>query len=51
MPYPRMMRVRQHFDAPTLDDVPGVIREELAKLPLSDQIKTCEQDRLRSDLY
>lgn len=42
MPYPRMMRICQHFDAATLNDVPGVIREALAKLPLSDQIKTGE---------
>ena len=39
MPYPRMMLIRQHFDAPTLHDVPGAIRQELAKLPLSTRIR------------
>ncbi|MEE9417885.1 MAG: lactate racemase domain-containing protein [Desulfatiglandaceae bacterium] len=39
MSYPRMMRIRQHFDAPRLHDVAGAVREELAKLPLSNQIK------------
>ena len=39
MPYPRMMVIRQHFDAPTLHDVPGAIRQELAKLPLSTRIR------------
>jgi hypothetical protein len=39
MPYPRMMCIRQHFDAPTLQDVPGAIRQELAKLPLSTRIR------------
>jgi hypothetical protein len=39
MPYPRMMCIRQHFDAPTLQDVPGAIRQELAKLHLSTRIR------------
>ena len=39
MPYPRMMCIRQHFDAPTLQDVTGAIRQELAKLPLSTRIR------------
>jgi hypothetical protein len=39
MLYPRMMLIRQHFDAPTLQDISGAIRQELAKLPLSDRIK------------
>lgn len=39
MLYPRMMLIRQHFNAPTLQDIPGAIRQELAKLPLSDRIK------------
>jgi hypothetical protein len=34
-----MMRICQHFNAPTLQDIPGTIRQELAKLPLSDRIK------------
>jgi hypothetical protein len=39
MLYPRMMLIRQHFNAPTLQDIPGAICQELAKLPLSDRIK------------
>jgi hypothetical protein len=39
MLYPRMMLIRQHFDAPTLQDISGAIRQELAKLPLSDRIR------------
>jgi len=39
MPYPRMMCIRQHFDAPTLQDVTGAIRQELAKLPFSTRIR------------
>jgi len=35
-----MMRLRQHFDTPTLHDIGGTIREELSRLPLSTQIKT-----------
>jgi hypothetical protein len=34
-----MMCIRQHFDAPTLQDVPGAIRQELAKLHLSTRIR------------
>jgi hypothetical protein len=39
MSYPKMMRIRQRFEAPRLTDVAGAVREELAKLPLSEQIK------------
>ena len=42
MPYPRMMRVRQHFDAPQLEDVAGAVREEAAALNLSSKVKPGE---------
>jgi len=42
MAYPYMMRIRQHFEAPTLHDVAGAVREELAKLSLSTRIRPGE---------
>ncbi|MFH1570156.1 MAG: lactate racemase domain-containing protein [Gemmatimonadota bacterium] len=39
MPFPRMMRVKQHFDAPTVDDIPAAIRAEIAKLGLSGKVR------------
>ncbi len=39
MYYPRMMRIRQHLKGPRLPDVAAAVREELAKLPLSNRIK------------
>ena len=38
MQLPRMMRVRQRFDGPDLEDIPGAVREEIAKLNLSDKV-------------
>ena len=38
MQLPRMMRVRQRFDGPTLEDIPGAVREEIAKLNLSGKV-------------
>lgn len=35
MPYPRMLKVRQHFEAPTLKDIPAAIGQEVAGLDLS----------------
>lgn len=40
MSFPRMMRIRQHFDAPTLQDIPQPIREELTKIKVSARVKT-----------
>jgi len=34
-----MFRIRQNFDVPALPDPEAAVREELAKLPLSNQIK------------
>ena len=42
MPFPRMMRVVQHFEAPTVDDIPGTIRAEIARLGLADKVKPGE---------
>ena len=39
MEYPTMFRIRQHFDAPTLHDVSGAVREEIAKLDPGQKIK------------
>ncbi len=38
MQLPRMMRVKQRFDGPTLEDIPGAVREEIAKQNLSDKV-------------
>ncbi|MBT4500621.1 MAG: DUF2088 domain-containing protein [Gemmatimonadetes bacterium] len=39
MPYPRMMRIRQKFEAPTLEDIPAAIGAEVAKLDLGAKTK------------
>lgn len=39
MSYPRMMRVAQHFEAPTVDDIPATVRNEVARLKLGPQVK------------
>ena len=38
MQLPRMMRVKQRFDGPTLEDIPGAVREEVAGLNLSGKV-------------
>lgn len=38
MEYPRMFRIKQHFDAPTLDDVYGSVREEIRRLDPASKI-------------
>ena len=30
MPFPRMMKVRQHFEAPEVEDIPGTVKERIA---------------------
>jgi len=37
--YPRIFRVRQRFQGPTLDDVPGEVKRQLAALPLAARVK------------
>jgi hypothetical protein len=39
MPYPRMLRLRQQFDAPTLADIPGAIRQQMAELALHRSVR------------
>ena len=39
MPYPRMMRIHQHFEAPTIEDIPAAVRAEVARLSLSSKVK------------
>jgi len=42
MAYPRMLRVRQTFDATRIDDLPGEVDRQLATLQLAKQIKPGE---------
>ncbi len=37
--FPRMVEVRQTFPAPRVDDVPGKVRSELARVGLSEKIR------------
>ncbi len=37
--FPATFRVRQHFDAPRLDDVPGEVARQLARLDLADRVQ------------
>ena len=39
MTYPRMFRLRQVFDAPRVDDVPGAVRSEIQKMKPAGKIK------------
>jgi hypothetical protein len=39
MPYPRMFRMRQIFDAPRVDDVPGAVRREIGRMNPAETIK------------
>ena len=39
---PRMFRLRQHFDSPTLDDVTGAVELELEHLALAERIRAGE---------
>ncbi len=36
---PRMLRVRQHFPRPRIDDVPGAVRDALRRLDLPDRLR------------
>ena len=38
MKFPRLMRVKQQFEAPTVDDIPGAIRSEMGKLDLGSRV-------------
>ncbi|MSR59661.1 MAG: DUF2088 domain-containing protein [Planctomycetaceae bacterium] len=39
MPFPRMLRVRQKFECPRVDDIPAEVERQLAALKLSDKVK------------
>lgn len=39
MPYPRMLRLRQKFDFPRVDDIPGEVEEQLASLRLTEKVR------------
>ena len=39
MSFPNMMRIRQHFDAPTVEDVPAAVREEVVQLNLGARVE------------
>ena len=39
MPYPRMVRLRQKFPRPKVENIPAAVRETLARLPLDKTIK------------
>lgn len=39
MTYPRMLRLRQHFDAPVVSDVPEAVMQEIASLDLQRKVK------------
>src|SRR5713226_7235782 len=39
VPYPKMLRVRQEFERPKVEDVAGTVRSELQKLELSKKIR------------
>ncbi len=39
MVFPRMFRVKQRFEGPTLRDIPGTVRETMATLHLADHVK------------
>lgn len=41
--YPLMFRVRQHFEAPRVDDIPATVAAELARLNLGEKIKPGER--------
>ena len=39
MRFPRMLRVRQHFDCPRIDDITGTVREQLRSLTLGQTVR------------
>ena len=39
MSFPKMLRIRQHFDAPTVEDIPAAVSEEITRLNLSARVK------------
>jgi hypothetical protein len=39
MPYPRTLRIRQHFDRPRVEDIPATVADQLERLDLGRRIK------------
>ncbi len=39
MTFPRMCRIKQRFEGPTLHDIPGAVRETMRTLHLQDKVK------------
>jgi hypothetical protein len=39
MAFPKMLRLRQKFDCPRVDDIPGEVAEQLAALKLHEKVK------------
>src|SRR5258708_5763960 len=39
MPFPRMLRMRQKFDCPRLDDIPDEVERQLQALSLANNVK------------
>jgi hypothetical protein len=39
MPYPKMLRVRQRFEAPRLDDVASAVHRELERTRIAQRIR------------
>lgn len=39
MPFPRMLRLRQKFDCPRVDDISGEVERQLASLKLAEKVK------------
>src|ERR1700737_404952 len=39
MPFPRMLRLRQKFDCPRLDDIPDEVERQLQALKLTERVK------------
>jgi hypothetical protein len=38
MSFPKMIKVRQHFEAPTVDDIPGTVQTQIDGLNLSSKV-------------
>lgn len=39
MPFPRMLRVRQHFDCPRIENIPATVRDQLRSLNLGTHVR------------
>lgn len=42
MTYPRMLRIKQHFEGPCVEDIPATVEAQLASLQLGQKIKPGE---------